>query len=145
MPGNNAKDWKREPTATGALFSVVLRYRPPKNSLAAFLWRRRMWIETTFGLSLLEPWEKLLVREYLLLASPNYVSFLPFCSVAICPVFVVYSLFTLVCTGIYKLLPQQVSFFQERSMYYILGNETARPAVHLSPAHALAANSFGEL
>jgi hypothetical protein len=36
-------------------------YRPPKSALGAFLWRRRMWFEATFALSMLEPWEKVLV------------------------------------------------------------------------------------
>jgi Small subunit of serine palmitoyltransferase-like len=36
-------------------------YRPPKSALGAFLWRRQIWFEATFALSMLEPWEKVLV------------------------------------------------------------------------------------
>lgn len=60
--GNTTDDWKRTPTAAAALFGIELPYRPPKQPLAAFLWRRRMWLETTIGLSLLEPWEKIMMR-----------------------------------------------------------------------------------
>lgn len=63
--GITLEDWKRTPTTVEALFAIDLPYRPPKNPVGAFLWRQRIWIETTCGLSLLEPWEKLLVREYL--------------------------------------------------------------------------------
>jgi len=41
--------------------------RPPSkdaSSLRIFLWRRRMWFESTFVLSMLEPWEKVLLREF---------------------------------------------------------------------------------
>ena len=58
------ESWKRVPTTTSAIIGLDLPYRPPKSPLGAFLWRRRMWLETTIGLSLLEPWEKVLVREY---------------------------------------------------------------------------------
>ena len=39
---------------------------PPKDasSLRIFLWRQRMWFESTFVLSMLEPWEKVLLREF---------------------------------------------------------------------------------
>ncbi|GLB41050.1 putative small subunit of serine palmitoyltransferase-like [Lyophyllum shimeji] len=35
--------------------------RPPKSKLALLLWRYRMWFEATFVLSMLEPWEKILL------------------------------------------------------------------------------------
>lgn len=41
--------------------------RPPlkdASSLRIFLWRQRMWFESTFVLSMLEPWEKVLLREF---------------------------------------------------------------------------------
>ena len=71
--GNSLEDWKRTPTTAAALFSIDLPYRPPKNAVGAFLWRKRFWIETTSGLSLLEPWEKILTRAYLL---PPLLTFL---------------------------------------------------------------------
>jgi hypothetical protein len=38
--------------------------RPPKDasSFRVFLWRQRIWFESTFVLSMLEPWEKILLR-----------------------------------------------------------------------------------
>ncbi|KAF8901144.1 hypothetical protein CPB84DRAFT_976487 [Gymnopilus junonius] len=33
----------------------------PSSRLAVFWWRRRMWFESTFVLSMLEPWEKVLL------------------------------------------------------------------------------------
>ena len=63
---NSLEDWKRVPTTASAVFGIELPYRPPKSALGAFLWRRRFWLETTSGLSLLEPWEKILTRAYLL-------------------------------------------------------------------------------
>ena len=60
--GLSPADWKRTPTTMEAVFGVELPYRPPKHPLAAFLWRQRLLLETTFGLSVLEPWEKVLTR-----------------------------------------------------------------------------------
>ncbi len=39
---------------------------PPKgtSSLRMFLWRQRIWFESTFVLSMLEPWEKVLLCEF---------------------------------------------------------------------------------
>lgn len=37
------------------------RYRPPKNAVARAFWRKWMWIEATFALSMLETWEKIFV------------------------------------------------------------------------------------
>ncbi len=60
-------EWKREPTLMQVLFGLQLPYRPPRSFLGKFLWRRRVWVEVTFALSMLEPWEKFLVRECLAL------------------------------------------------------------------------------
>ena len=35
----------------------------PSSALGQFFWRRRMWFEATFVLSMLEPWEKILLRK----------------------------------------------------------------------------------
>ena len=61
--GNSLEDWKRTPTTADAIFGIHLPYRAPKNPVGAFLWRQRVWLETTFGLCLFEPWEKILIRE----------------------------------------------------------------------------------
>lgn len=59
-------EWKREPTTTQVLFGPQLPYRPPRSFIGEFLWRRRVWVEVTFALSMLEPWEKVLTSECLL-------------------------------------------------------------------------------
>lgn len=56
-------EWKREPTTLETLFRLQLPYRPPRSFIGKFLWRRRVWVEVTFALSMLEPWEKFLVCE----------------------------------------------------------------------------------
>ena len=63
-------EWKREPTTAQVLFGLQLPYRPPRSPLAHFVWRRRVWVEVTFALSMLEPWEKFLVRACSLLLRP---------------------------------------------------------------------------
>lgn len=40
-----------------------LQNRPPKGAVARWLWKKRIWVESTFALSMLEPWEKILVRK----------------------------------------------------------------------------------
>ncbi|EPQ51609.1 hypothetical protein GLOTRDRAFT_48828 [Gloeophyllum trabeum ATCC 11539] len=73
--------------------------KAPEGKLGMFLWRRRMWLEATFGTSLLEPWEKMTLV-------------------------VIWSLLmTLIVTGAVKYLPQHLYFIQRRAVYYIVGRE----------------------
>ncbi|EJF61568.1 hypothetical protein DICSQDRAFT_105708 [Dichomitus squalens LYAD-421 SS1] len=102
--GNSLEDWKRTPTTTAVLFGIDLPYRPPKNAVGAFLWRQRLWIETTCGLSLLEPWEKILTLAIL------------------------YLTLTVVFTGLYTFLPQELPLLYRRTLYYFLGNEESEAA-----------------
>lgn len=37
-------------------------YHPPKSAVRAFFWRRRVLFESTFAFTMLEPWEKILLR-----------------------------------------------------------------------------------
>jgi len=75
-------------------------YRPPKSALGAFLWRRQMWFEATFALSMLEPWEKILVVSIVLL------------------------LMTLVLTGLYQYMPHHLVVMQRRATYYLFGQDS---------------------
>lgn len=67
MPANDKKphcsysvaEWTRQPSSFEAIFGLELPYKPPKNPIAAHVWRWRLWGEVTFALSMLEPWEKL--------------------------------------------------------------------------------------
>ncbi|KAI0635402.1 hypothetical protein C8Q77DRAFT_1217242 [Trametes polyzona] len=111
--GNSVEDWKREPTTASALFGIELPYRPPKNPVGAFLWRQRFWIETTSGLSLLEPWEKILILA------------------------IFYLLITLVFTGLYKFVPQQLPLLHRRLVYYFFGNDESAAAA-VSVRHLVA-------
>ncbi|KAI9066156.1 hypothetical protein FKP32DRAFT_1674114 [Trametes sanguinea] len=97
--GNSLEDWKRTPTTADTIFGVHLPLRPPKNPVGAYLWRWRVWFETTSGLVVFEPWEKILILT------------------------VFYLLLTLVLTGLYKFLPQQLPQLYRRLLYYFFGSE----------------------
>ncbi|RPD56568.1 hypothetical protein L226DRAFT_609944 [Lentinus tigrinus ALCF2SS1-7] len=97
--GNSLEDWKRVPNTASAVFGIELPYRPPKSAVGAFLWRWRFWLETTLGLSLLEPWEKILTLA------------------------IVYFLLTLVFTGLFRFMPSHVPEMYRRTLYYLFGNE----------------------
>ena len=56
-------EWKREVSLAQVLFRPQLPYRKPEGAVARFFWRKRLWLEVTFALSMLEPWEKILVSE----------------------------------------------------------------------------------
>ncbi|EKM53101.1 uncharacterized protein PHACADRAFT_52265, partial [Phanerochaete carnosa HHB-10118-sp] len=73
--------------------------RPPKSPVGAFFWRRRVWFETTMGLSVLEPWEKVMILV------------------------VFFLLLTITATGMYKYLPQELDVIQQRMVYYFFGQE----------------------
>ncbi|KZT70703.1 hypothetical protein DAEQUDRAFT_667385 [Daedalea quercina L-15889] len=79
-------------------------YRPPRTKLAAFLWRRRLWLETTFALSMMQPWEKVVVM---------------------CTVWLLLALFV---TAGYLYFPRHVRYVCGRARYYLLGRELGMPA-----------------
>ena len=152
--GNSLEDWKREPTTVGAIFGIDLPYRPPKNPVGAFLWRQRFWIETTSGLSLLEPWEKLLTCAYPLFLSPQARPMSlplwpppipkpahadpPSSPLSSTPgthtrargrtVALLYFLLTLVFTGLFKFVPQQAPLLYRRTLYYLFGSDSSEAA-----------------
>ncbi|KII85326.1 hypothetical protein PLICRDRAFT_144982 [Plicaturopsis crispa FD-325 SS-3] len=74
-------------------------YRPPNSRVGAFLWRRRMWFESTFALSMLEPWEKLLLITIMGL------------------------LWVFLLIGLFNYLPRHVVEMQQRTVYYLWGQE----------------------
>ncbi|KAJ7472305.1 hypothetical protein B0H11DRAFT_2038478 [Mycena galericulata] len=71
----------------------------PTSALGVFFWRRRMWFESTFVLSMLEPWEKILLIT----------------------IFAV--LFLLVCSGFVMYFPRHLGIMHRRAMYYLWGQE----------------------
>ncbi|KAF9067745.1 hypothetical protein BDP27DRAFT_1328340 [Rhodocollybia butyracea] len=80
-------------------------FRPPKSQskFAYLLWRIQMWIEGTFALAMLEPWEKILM--------------------------IFLTTFTLMATGIFRYLPQHISVMKGRAVYYLWGNESGESTV----------------
>lgn len=102
---NSLEFWRTTPSTAAALFSVEMPYRPPKNPVGAFLWRRRMWVETTMGLSVLEPWEKVMI------------------------LLIFYLLLTITATGVYRFLPQQLDVLHQRMAYYFFGHEADKSGV----------------
>lgn len=92
-------EWKREPSTFDVFFGLALPYRPPGNAFGRFFWRWRVWLETTFALSMMQPWEKVFV------------------------VVVGYVLFVLLLAGVWLYLPQHFAYVHGRTMYYLLGNE----------------------
>ncbi|OCH92423.1 hypothetical protein OBBRIDRAFT_698293, partial [Obba rivulosa] len=92
-------EYSRTPSTVDVVFGLGLSYHPPRNALARALWRRRVWFETTFALSMLQPWEKVLVMTIL------------------------YATILLLCTGVALYLPQHLDFLRARAAYYFLGRE----------------------
>ncbi|KAI0666419.1 hypothetical protein C8Q78DRAFT_984196 [Trametes maxima] len=93
-------EWKRETTIPQILFGLQLPYRKPDSPLARFLWRRRVWVEVTFALSMLEPWEKFLVM------------------------FVMYAALLLMGTAGVLYLPHHLAFLRARAAYYLFGSDS---------------------
>ncbi|KAF9479538.1 hypothetical protein BDN70DRAFT_878710 [Pholiota conissans] len=69
----------------------------PDTPVAQFFWRWRMWFESTFVLSMLEPWEKILLLT----------------------IFVFFAM--LVSVAVLKYLPHHLVFLRRRAMYYLWG------------------------
>ena len=91
---------------------------PPKgtSSLRMFLWRQRIWFESTFVLSMLEPWEKVLLCEF---QRPEFrKTSVTFTSVSMLALF-----FFLVITGLFKYLPHHLNVMHRRAVYYFFGQE----------------------
>ncbi|EKM53107.1 uncharacterized protein PHACADRAFT_259275 [Phanerochaete carnosa HHB-10118-sp] len=100
--------WKRVPTTADVLFGLALPYRPPKSSLGAYIWRKRLWFESTFALTMLQPWEKVLLMTL-------FNSFL-----------------VLFMTGFCLYFPYHLTFVAGRAKYYLLGQENPEVGVAAS-------------
>ncbi|QRW00612.1 hypothetical protein RhiJN_28630 [Ceratobasidium sp. AG-Ba] len=71
--------------------------RTPSSAIRRFLWRRQIWFESTFALSMLEPWEKFLLMGVMLFVS------------------------TLALVGSVRYLPNHVSIISRRALFYLHG------------------------
>ncbi|KAH7919520.1 hypothetical protein BV22DRAFT_1022881 [Leucogyrophana mollusca] len=86
-------------------------------SFRTYLSHRKLMLETTFGISVMEPWEKLVF-------------------------FTILSLLTLLFfTGLYRFLPQSLIDFQRRLSYYLWGHQTDERALR----HWMDASAIKEL
>ena len=145
MP-NTLEHWKHTPSTVETIFALDLPYRPPTNPVGAFIWRRRMWIETTMGLSLLEPWEKLMSCACFLLLSFFLSLSLRLTYAWLYIGIFFYSLLLLTITSVWKFTPLQLSLLQERLTYYFYGHETKSAAVVTRVVSRLAGHNLtGEL
>jgi len=100
ISASSSAAWSREPTTANVFFALSLPYRPPRNPVGAFFWRRRVWMETTFALSMIEPWEKVLIMS-------------------IC-----YAFLAFLIAALHRYLPKHITFLGDRAAYYLLGSET---------------------
>ncbi|KAF9263425.1 hypothetical protein L218DRAFT_865074 [Marasmius fiardii PR-910] len=83
--------------------------RPKSNSpLAYYSWRVRVWVEGTFALSVMEPWEKFLV------------------------LFVFLVLISLLLTSIIRFLPSQLINMHRRMIYYLWGGHDPHKSMSLN-------------
>lgn len=94
-------EWIRQPTPYEGIFGLELPYTPPQNPIAAFVWRCRLWLEVTFALSMLQPWEKLL----------TIISF--------------YTVLFLVSTTFMVYIPTGVALVHSRLAFFAFGSEPA--------------------
>ncbi|KAI0338360.1 hypothetical protein BDW22DRAFT_708070 [Trametopsis cervina] len=114
--------WKRVPSTWDVLFSLQLPYRSPTNPVAAYLWRKRLWFETTFALTMMARWEKAVLLTFLTLFS------------------------VLLFTGIFCYFPVHLSIVLSRAKYYLSGNELPSPTgSSYSAAPVQGGNVFGAL
>ncbi|KAF9493694.1 hypothetical protein BDN71DRAFT_1419161 [Pleurotus eryngii] len=72
---------------------------PPKSELARAFWRWHIRTEASFAITVLEPWEKVVVLSVLAI------------------------LFTLIAISLVKFLPRQLITMQRHAVYYIWGHE----------------------
>ncbi|CAE6420483.1 unnamed protein product [Rhizoctonia solani] len=84
------------------LMNARERANKSRSPVRKFLWRKRVWFESTFGLSVMEPWERNMVLTFF---------------------FIAWALLTIAC---YRTLPSTLKFWSERTMFYLhgYGNET---------------------
>ncbi|KAG9079970.1 hypothetical protein FRC06_007233 [Ceratobasidium sp. 370] len=71
-----------------------------KSPVRKFLWRKRVWFESTFALSVMEPWERMLVLTFFFIT------------------------WALTAVAAYRTLPGTLHFWNRRMSFYLHGNET---------------------
>lgn len=71
-----------------------------KSPVRKFLWRKRVWFESTFALSVMEPWERTMVLIFFFIT------------------------WALTAIAAYQTLPATLYFWSGRMSFYLHGNET---------------------
>lgn len=95
----------------------IAAIRPPKGAVATWFWRRRMWFESTFVLSMLEPWEKVMLCPY-------FRSFAPYLqSLNSSAVTILFLLIILLLVGLFQYFPRHLVEMQQRAVYYLWGKQ----------------------
>ena len=91
----------------------------PRTKLNIFFCRRRIWLESTFALTLYEPWEKVIVDQ------PFFsVLHLTCCVLSnVVTIFVIISIAILVGLLKYLRVPRHLSVMQRCAIYYLWGSE----------------------
>ncbi|KAH8114484.1 hypothetical protein DFH11DRAFT_1594743 [Phellopilus nigrolimitatus] len=76
------------------------KYKQPSGLVSGFIWRIWIWTETTFALSLMEPWEIILI-------------------------FIVVGIMTMVLTvGLVRYFPHTIMAALQRAQYYFSGSDS---------------------
>ncbi|XP_006457474.1 hypothetical protein AGABI2DRAFT_56735, partial [Agaricus bisporus var. bisporus H97] len=68
--------------------------------LTLSVWRLQLWFECTFGLTVMEPWERMVVLTFFAVV------------------------FLLVFTGLVRYFPEKLVGLQRRTVYYLWGHAT---------------------
>ncbi|THH07002.1 hypothetical protein EW145_g3689 [Phellinidium pouzarii] len=77
------------------------RYQQPDGPLAAYIWRLYMCFSTSLALSVMEPWERVLVMSFLGMV------------------------LSLIAIGLVRYFPQFILAFLARARYYLFGEDAA--------------------
>ncbi|KAJ3820605.1 hypothetical protein EV361DRAFT_906953 [Lentinula raphanica] len=111
-------------------------FRPPKSQskVAYLIWRVHMWIEGTFSLAMLEPWEKLLLCMSCHPLPQRVSEMQEVSNLILTPsirriVIIFLTTFILLTTGIVRYLPHHISVMKGRAMYYLWGSESQESPV----------------
>ncbi|KAF4566293.1 hypothetical protein EYR36_011709 [Pleurotus pulmonarius] len=98
---------------------------PPKSELARAFWRWHIRMEASFAITVMEPWEKVVVRKYCRYPRqfPEPRWNLELIGDLALAVSVLAILFTLIVVSLIKFVPRQLITMQRRAVYYIWGHE----------------------
>ncbi len=112
------------------------RYVKPKSPLVAFFWQKSLCFESTFALTMMERWEKVLIRASmtLFLAIKNELIIcllwdgrlrcgMEWTAVSLCAIMT-----TLLAIALVSYLPHHISFLRQRASFYLSGQDVSSSA-----------------